>query len=75
MRSLRTIFNLAIRRDLIKQNIYLFHKYKISKLKGKGIKYALNLAEIELFKNVDCEGDIQLINEKITSYIAFIQES
>ncbi len=31
MRSLRTIFNLAIRRDLIKQNLYPFHKYKISK--------------------------------------------
>ena len=64
MRSLRTIFNLAIRRDLIKQNIYPFHKYKISKLKGKRIKHALNLAEIELFKKVECEDDMQLINAK-----------
>lgn len=64
MRSLRTIFNLAIRRDLINQNIYPFYKYKISKLKGKRIKHALNLAEIELFKNVDCEDDRLLINAK-----------
>jgi hypothetical protein len=41
MRSLRTIFNLAIRRDLIKQTLYPFHKYKISKLRGKRIKHAL----------------------------------
>ena len=64
MRSLRTIFNLAVRRDLIKQNIYPFHKYKISKLKGKRIKHALNLAEIETFKTLDCGEDIQLINAK-----------
>jgi len=64
MRSIRTIFNLAIRRDLIKQNIYPFYKYKISKLRGKRIKHALKLAEIEAFKKIDCEGDIQLINAK-----------
>ena len=64
MRSLRTIFNLAIRRDLIKQNLYPFHKYKISKLKGKRIKHALTMAEIETFKTLDCGEDIQLINAK-----------
>ena len=64
MRSIRTIFNLAIRRDLIKQNLYPFHKYKISKLKGKRIKHALNLSEIECFKAIDCGEDIRLINAK-----------
>jgi len=64
MRSLRTIFNLAIRRDLIKQNLYPFHKYKISKLRGKRIKHALTISEIESFKDVDCERDIQFINAK-----------
>lgn len=64
MRSLRTIFNLAIRRDLIKQNLYPFHKYKISKLRGKRIKHALTMSEIKAFSEVDCEGDIQLINAK-----------
>ena len=64
MRSIRTIFNLAIRRDLIKQNLYPFHKYKISKLRGKRIKHALTVAEIELFKTVDCDGDVRLINAK-----------
>jgi site-specific recombinase XerD len=64
MRSIRTIFNLAIRRDLIKQNLYPFHKYKISKLRGKRIKHALTMAEIDLFKNINCEGIIQHINAK-----------
>ncbi len=64
MRSIRTIFNLAIRRDLIKQNLYPFHKYKISKLRGKRIKHALTMSEIESFKGLDCEGNVQLINAK-----------
>ncbi|MGB7395872.1 MAG: phage integrase SAM-like domain and Arm DNA-binding domain-containing protein, partial [Pricia sp.] len=64
MRSLRAVFNLAIRRELIKQSRYPFHKYKISKLKGRRIKHALTLSEIETFKKIDCEGDIQLINGK-----------
>ena len=64
MRSIRTIFNLAIRRDLIKQNLYPFHKYKISKLRGKRIKHALTVAEIDLFKTINCEGDVRLINAK-----------
>ncbi|MEE1978061.1 site-specific integrase [Maribacter cobaltidurans] len=64
MRSIRTIFNLAIRRDLIKQNLYPFHKYKISKLRGKRIKHALTISEVESFKNVDCKEDIQLIHAK-----------
>lgn len=64
MRGIRTIFNLAIRRDLIKQTLYPFHKYKISKLRGKRIKHALTMSEMQSFKNIDCEGDIQLINAK-----------
>lgn len=64
MRSIQTIFNLAIRRDLVKQNFYPFHKYKISKLRGKRIKHALTLSEMESFKDLDCEGNIQLINAK-----------
>lgn len=64
MRSLRTVFNLAIRRELIKPNLYPFDKYKIAKLKGRRIKHALNLAEIEQFKNVDCKGNVHLINAK-----------
>ncbi len=64
MRGIRTIFNLAIRRDLIKQTLYPFHKYKISKLRGKRIKHALTMSEMQSFKNIYCEGDIQLINAK-----------
>lgn len=64
MRSLRIIFNLVIRIDLIKQNLYPFHKYKISKHRGKRIKHPLTIAEIAFFKNVDCEEDIQYSNTK-----------
>ena len=64
MRSIRTIFNLAIRRDLVKQNLYPFHKYKISKLRGKQIKHALTMSEIESFKDLHCDGNLQLINAK-----------
>jgi site-specific recombinase XerD len=46
MRSIRGIFNSAINRDRIKENIYPFKIYKISKLKGKGIKKALTLEDV-----------------------------
>ncbi len=64
MRSLRIIINLVIRIDLIKQNLYPFHKHKISKHRGKRIKHPLTIAEIAFFKNVDCEEDIQYSNTK-----------
>ena len=64
MRGIRTIFNLAIRRDLIKQALYRFHKYKITKLRAKKIKRALTNSEMQSCKNIDCQGDVQFINAK-----------
>ena len=46
MRSLRTLFNIAITRDIITPAIYPFKKYKISKLKSKPIKRALDFEEV-----------------------------
>jgi hypothetical protein len=38
MRALRAVYNRAIRNVGICKDIYPFEKYKILKLKGKGIK-------------------------------------
>ena len=38
MRALRALYNSAIRNDIVSKDYYPFDKYKISKLKGKGIK-------------------------------------
>ncbi len=41
MRALRAIFNRAIKREIISDKTYPFKNYKVSKLKSKGIKKAL----------------------------------
>jgi hypothetical protein len=41
MRAIRAIYNFAIQRNLAKEEEYPFKDYKISKLKGKGLKKAL----------------------------------
>jgi integrase/recombinase XerD len=53
MRSMRGIFNSAINRGRIKENIYPFKIYKISKLKGKGIKKALTLEDVHKITELD----------------------
>ena len=47
MRTFRALFNMAINRGLIKQDIYPFNVYKISKLKGRGVKKALSLEDVQ----------------------------
>lgn len=64
MRALRAIYNTAIRRGLVKDKLYPFKDYKISKLKGRSHKQALTIDEIAIFKSADCQEDIKLINAK-----------
>jgi integrase len=64
MRSLRAVFNSAIRNGIIKQDFYPFEKYKISKLKGKGIKRALSREEVKRILDVDLTERPDLINTK-----------
>jgi integrase len=64
MRALRAVFNSAIRNNIVKQDFYPFTKYKISKLKGKGIKRALTRAEVKRIIDVDIEERPDLINTK-----------
>ncbi|GGW47901.1 hypothetical protein GCM10007383_34940 [Arenibacter certesii] len=68
MRALRTLYNTAIQRDLIAGENYPFHKYKISKLKGKGAKKALSIEEIKTIIDMN----INQYPEVLDSYNYFI---
>ncbi|RXG24288.1 site-specific integrase [Leeuwenhoekiella aequorea] len=69
MRALRAIFNLAIRRGLATEKEYPFREYKISKLKGKGIKKALNIEEVHKIQNLDLKDYPTLVNSR--NYFVF----
>lgn len=69
MRTFRALFNTAIRRGLIKQDIYPFKIYKISKLKGKGLKKALSLDDVHKIIKLDLSGHPRLINAR--NYFVF----
>ena len=62
MRTLRALFNTAIRRELVKQDIYPFKKYKVSKLKGSNTKKALTADEFNRIKELDISMHPHLIN-------------
>jgi site-specific recombinase XerD len=62
MRTFRALFNMAINRGLIKPDIYPFKVYKISKLKGKGLKKALSLEDVHKLIQLDLSNHPKLIN-------------
>lgn len=64
MRAIRAIFNVAIRRGLIDEKLYPFKHYKISKLKGRAIKKALNLEEVHHLQNLDLSSTPHLVNSR-----------
>ena len=64
MRSIRTVFNIAIARDKISSDIYPFHKYKISKLKSKTNKRALDISEMNRIINMDMGTFPHLIDSR-----------
>jgi integrase/recombinase XerD len=69
MRALRAVYNSAIRNGIVKQDFYPFEKYKISKLKGKGIKRALSREEVKRFLDIDLTDRPDLIDAK--NYFVF----
>ncbi len=69
MRTFRALFNTAIKRGLIKQDIYPFKIYKISRLKGKGLKKALSLDDVHKIIKLDLSGHPRLINAR--NYFVF----
>lgn len=52
-RTLRALYNKAIERDIIKDINHPFKTYKISKLKGQGIKKALDFDQVTKIINFD----------------------
>jgi Site-specific recombinase XerD len=53
MRQIRAIFNKAINRKIISQDIYPFKYYKVSKLKAKPNKRALTVEDFKKMKDVN----------------------
>ena len=64
MRALRALFNFAIERGLVKEEFYPFKVYKISKLKGKGLKKALSMEQVKKIVSLDLEKYPWLINSR-----------
>lgn len=53
IRTLRAVFNKAIKREVIPLSMYPFDKFKVSKIKESGKKEYLSEEELELIKNVE----------------------
>ena len=64
MRELRALINDAIKKKVVQEKHYPFKVYKISKLKGKGIKKALSREEIKLIEIFDTEMHPHLVDTK-----------
>lgn len=69
MRAIRAIFNMAIDRNIVKENYYPFESYKLSKLKGKGSKRALSMEQVQKIINLDLKKYPQLTNSR--NYFVF----
>ncbi|MCW4470350.1 site-specific integrase [Flavobacterium sp. MFBS3-15] len=64
MRELRALFNDGIKKGIVDEKYYPFKAYKVSKLKGKGLKRALTHKEIKLIEELDEEQHPELIQSK-----------
>jgi len=69
MRTIRALYNYAIKNDIVDEKYYPFKIYKISKFKAKGIKKALTKDEMKLMEAVDTSKYPNLINTK--NYLIF----
>ncbi|MBZ9630986.1 site-specific integrase [Salegentibacter sp. LM13S] len=69
MRAIRALFNKAIERGIVKESLYPFKKYKISGLRGKGFKRALDFDEIMRIVNVDLSNHPHLVDTR--NYFVF----
>ncbi len=69
MRTLRALFNFAIKRGLIKPDNYPFKSYQISKLKGKRAKRALTYDDVVKIVNKDLGEHPELVDAR--NYFVF----
>lgn len=59
-RTLRALYNKAIERNIIKDVNHPFKTYKVSKLKGRGIKKALNFEQVTKIVHFDVQKNLHL---------------
>lgn len=64
MRTIRSLFNLAINKDVVDQKFYPFKIYKISKLKGKNVKKALRKEAIKKIEAICTRTYPHLVDAK-----------
>lgn len=64
MRSIRALYNDAIKKEYAKKENYPFDKYKLSKLKGSTNKRALSIENVHKIKELDTTKYPTLINTK-----------
>lgn len=69
MRTIRALYNFAIERNITKEEFYPFKTYKISKLKGKSPKIALNIDQVKKIVDLDLEKYPFFTNSR--NYFAF----
>jgi site-specific recombinase XerD len=68
-RTLRALYNKAIERNIIKDLNHPYKIYKVSKLKSKGLKKALNLEQVKKIIHLDLEQHPNLTNSR--NYFVF----
>jgi len=64
MRGIRALFNFAIKRNVINENLYPFKIYKVSKLKSRAVKKALTLEEVNRIVALNLDEFPHLVNFK-----------
>lgn len=69
MRTIRALYNYAIKSGIVDEKYYPFKIYKISKFKAKGVKKALIRDEMKLMEAIDTQKYPHLINTK--NYLVF----
>lgn len=69
MRAIRALYNMAVERKIVKASDYPFSIYKVSKLKGKGLKKALNMEDVKKIVDVNLSEHPNLVNTR--NYFVF----
>ncbi|TLF46229.1 site-specific integrase [Maribacter aurantiacus] len=69
MRAIRALYNFGISRNIVKSDFYPFKAYKLSRLKGKGAKRALNFDEVQRIVKMDISNYPTLRNTR--NYFVF----
>ncbi|KAA2219005.1 site-specific integrase [Maribacter flavus] len=64
MRAIRALYNFGISRNIVKSDFYPFKAYKLSRLKGKGAKRALNFDEVQRIVKMDISNYPTLRNTR-----------